>query len=78
MAGTVDLSDIIGMKVNGIEVLEYKYFKYHGIVQKHRVYIYDCKCHCGKIVEMQRLCLKKGIIRSCGCIPAYYKHGDTH
>lgn len=70
----MQLDDIEGTNINGLKVLKYLYSE---TANRHTVYYYQCLCHCGKVVNMRRLFLLKGTVKSCGCIPANRKHGDV-
>ena len=60
------LLDLTGQKFNYLSVLERdnEYTKINNI--KHGVY-WKCQCECGKITSVRSDCLRKNIIKSCGC-----------
>lgn len=60
------LLDLTGQKFNYLTVLERdnEYPKINNI--KHGVY-WKCQCECGKITSVRSDCLRKNIIKSCGC-----------
>ena len=60
------LLDLTGQKFNYLLVLERdnEYTKINNI--KHGVY-WKCQCECGEITSVRSDCLRKNIIKSCGC-----------
>lgn len=72
-----NVNDIIGKVINGIEVLSYSRVKTYNGMTNGRIYLYVCKCHCGKQREFTRGVLIKGKIKSCGCFKPNKTHGDS-
>lgn len=71
--GTYDLTDngkckknnricLLNSEINGIKVLSF-----YGINNKHRS-LWNCECHCGKKFVSVGTELKRGKIKSCGCM----------
>lgn len=60
------MEDLTGQKFGRLTVLQYEYFKLYKNSTKH--YYWRCKCECGneKIVNANNL--KRGKIKSCGCL----------
>lgn len=56
------IADLIGFEVNGIKVLSYSHMD-----KKHRSQ-WNCLCHCGKEFVAPGTEIKRGRIKSCGCL----------
>lgn len=55
-----DITELIGEKFNNFTVVEY----YDTIKKKH---FYTCRCECGRLKNVERYKLTKGLVKSCGC-----------
>lgn len=68
---TRDESALIGQKFGRLEVL-----KFVG-VNSHRYSVYECRCDCGNVIEMDANKLRTGHTRSCGCLKQEVCYGKT-
>ncbi|MFJ8457274.1 hypothetical protein [Bacillus paramycoides] len=71
-----EFDDLTNIKYNRLTVLQF-------IETKHSHRIWECKCDCGKVVNVREQALKKGKTKSCGCYAReqsslkHRKHGES-
>jgi hypothetical protein len=72
MKTAINVQDIVGLKFRHLTVVKFirKEFSQHKDRLRAR-YIYECKCTCGNLVQVNRsnlLCKAKTATVSCGCV----------
>lgn len=65
----INVNDIIGKRLDKLEVISYACSKYDDTRGGERIrHYYNCECKCGNIKLIQRGPLLNNIVHSCGCI----------
>ncbi len=64
----INVNDIIGKRLDKLEVISYVYSRYDHTKGGERIrHYYKCECECGNVKIIQRGQLVSEIVRSCGC-----------
>ena len=67
MRNTSKIKDLTGMKFNKLTVI--------GIASRNPLY-WECKCDCGNTTKVRTANLKRGMVKSCGCLQ--HRGNPTH
>lgn len=67
MRNTSKIKDLTGMKYNMLTVV--------GIASRNPLY-WECKCDCGNTTKVRTANLKRGMVKSCGCLQ--HRGNPTH